>query len=296
MDKLQSIVVGVDFTPCSAVALRQAVRIGAWNRARVRAVHIIDVLVATELSEALSPFQKDVYDQLTDDAKKAWGSFAEPAGAAGVEIDIGIDSRVDGLCKRAAAARADLIVLGCFGEHPDVGVGTMATGCVRSASSPVLLVRDTQTGPFRKIVACVDFSPTSLGALEKAARVAAQDNAELHIVHVFSAPWNILHYRSPTPEADPNFRQQYTDGLRRRLEAFGEPLNHLLSFLKPRVELVEYRGHAAGLIEYTKTVGADLVVLGTRGHTNLRDLLLGSTAERMLRQCTCSILAVRPGV
>jgi nucleotide-binding universal stress UspA family protein len=41
-------------------------------------------------------------------------------------------------------------------------------------------------------------------------------------------------------------------------------------------------------------MGADLIVLGTRGHTNLRDVLLGSTAERALSESTCSILAVKP--
>ncbi|MBM4361664.1 MAG: universal stress protein, partial [Deltaproteobacteria bacterium] len=40
---------------------------------------------------------------------------------------------------------------------------------------------------------------------------------------------------------------------------------------------------------------ADLVVLGTRGRTNLRDLFLGSTAERVVRECPCSVLAVPPG-
>jgi nucleotide-binding universal stress UspA family protein len=41
-------------------------------------------------------------------------------------------------------------------------------------------------------------------------------------------------------------------------------------------------------------VGADLTVLGTRGKTNLRDMLLGSAAERVLAESRCSVLAVKP--
>jgi universal stress protein E len=295
MDKLQSIVVGVDFTACSGVALRQAIRIAQWNRATVRAVHVIDTLVATELEEALSPFQKDVRAQLVTDAQRAWGRFTQTVpGSESVPLDVLIDHRTTGILARARAAQADLLVLGAFGENPDVGVGTVATACVRSAASPVLLVRENQPGAFKTVVACVDFSPTSLHAVAKAARIAAQDGAALHILHVYTAPWNALHYRSPTPEADPNFRHQYTDGLRRRLEGFCEPLKHELTYLKPAIELFEYTRHGAGIVQYAQDAHADLVVLGTRGRTNIRDLLLGSTAERVLRQCTCSLLAIRP--
>jgi nucleotide-binding universal stress UspA family protein len=41
-------------------------------------------------------------------------------------------------------------------------------------------------------------------------------------------------------------------------------------------------------------LGAELVVMGTRGRTNLRDMLLGSTAERTIAEARCSVLAVRP--
>jgi hypothetical protein len=47
-------------------------------------------------------------------------------------------------------------------------------------------------------------------------------------------------------------------------------------------------------VQYAQGVGADLIVLGTRGRTNLRDLLLGSTAEKVLRDSVCSVLAVHP--
>jgi hypothetical protein len=41
-------------------------------------------------------------------------------------------------------------------------------------------------------------------------------------------------------------------------------------------------------------VGADLVVLGTKGRSNLGYVLLGSTVERLLREIPCSALVVRP--
>ncbi len=59
MSRLQSIVVGVDFTPCSATALKQAIRIAERNQAALQVVHIIETLVVMDLEEALTPFQTD---------------------------------------------------------------------------------------------------------------------------------------------------------------------------------------------------------------------------------------------
>ena len=50
----------------------------------------------------------------------------------------------------------------------------------------------------------------------------------------------------------------------------------------------------AAFADYAAKAGADLIVLGTRGKTNLRDILLGSTAERVLAESRCSVLAVKP--
>lgn len=295
MQSLTSIIVGIDFTPGSSAALREALRIAAWNRASVRAVHVIDTLVAAELEEALSPLQQGIRESLVEDARKAWPEFARAvAGAEAVPLDVRIDNRITGLQAAARDARADLIVLGAFGDRrPEVGMGTIATACVRHAPCPVLLVRDTQEGPFRKVVACVDFSPTSLVALDQAARVATQDEAALHVLHVFDAPWRQLHYRAPTPEAAPHFQEQYKKALERRLVSFAAELGREIDYLKPTFAVFDHDGHRSGIVEYARQVGADLIVLGTRGRTNLRDVLLGSTAEKALRESPCSVLAVR---
>jgi nucleotide-binding universal stress UspA family protein len=158
----------------------------------------------------------------------------------------------------------------------------------------VLLVRDPHTGPFRSIVACIDFSATSRKALELAVRMAAHDGAILHVLHVFNAPWHRLHYRAPTPQASPDYQKQYRDGLRRRLEAFCAPFHGEMARLETRYAVFDFPGHGGGITEFVKQVDGDLVVLGTRGRTNLRDLLLGSTAERVVRDAPCSILTVKP--
>jgi nucleotide-binding universal stress UspA family protein len=48
-------------------------------------------------------------------------------------------------------------------------------------------------------------------------------------------------------------------------------------------------------VDYAREKAIELVVVGTIGRTNLREILLGSTAERVVRDSPCSVLAVRPG-
>jgi nucleotide-binding universal stress UspA family protein len=49
----------------------------------------------------------------------------------------------------------------------------------------------------------------------------------------------------------------------------------------------------AEIVDAARAIGADLIVLGTQGRTGLDHLLLGSTAERVVRHAPCPVLTVR---
>ncbi len=307
MDQLASILVGIDFTPCSASALRQAARLAAWNRSSLRAIHVIDTFVVVDLEEALSPYQKDIQQGLTTDAKRAWEKFRasdRSLAAADIPIDIVIGNEAHSILRAVRDTHTSLLVMGIHGSsrqsqatahRADHGIGELAKACVRSAPCRVLLVDDSHTGPFRTIVVGIDFSPTSLDALQTAIRVAAQDNAALHVVHVFSPPWTKLHYFTSCPEASPDFQAKYRDALRGRLHAAVADLGHAASFIKPALHLLEHSSDGRALTDFATQNNADLLVMGTRGRSDLADVLLGTTAERVLRNAPCSILTVRAG-
>ena len=294
----QSIVVGTDFTPCSAVAVAQAMRMAAWSGAKLSAVHVIDTTVVIELESVLSEFQQSVRGNLADAAQKAWHDFAAAIpGADALAIEIKINNRVTGVLEHAQTAHADLLVVGAFGDRrPDVGFGTLATACVRKCPSDVLLVRDTQKGPFRTIVAGVDFSETSLKALHRAAQIAAKEGAELHALHIHDAPWNRLHYLTPEPMTPAVMLKEHSERLQHQLGSFARAVVDANPGLKLHTVCSDAGAHRLGIADYATKVGADLTVLGTRGKTNLRDMLLGSTAERVLAESRCSVLAVKPRV
>ncbi|MFM1829948.1 MAG: hypothetical protein RLZZ558_288 [Planctomycetota bacterium] len=301
MGLFRSIVVGADFSECSTVAIRQTLRMAAWpgpTTTRIHAVHVVDALVVEELAEATG--QADVRGRVQRDAEDAWRQLRGGIpGAENLPLEVVVDDRIRGILERARANAAELVVMGAYGSRmPDVGGGTVATACVREAGMDVMLVRDTRPGggshPFRMVVVGVDFSPTSQVALERAAEVAACDGAELCVLHVFEGPWHKLHYKSFTTEADPAFQRQYRDALQRRLEDFARPAIERHRVARHAVQVFDHAGHRTGLVTWAEKAGADLICVGTRGRTNLRDLLLGSTAERVLGESSCSVLAVKP--
>ena len=47
------------------------------------------------------------------------------------------------------------------------------------------------------------------------------------------------------------------------------------------------------IVDTAREIGADLIVMGTQGRTGLKDMMLGSTAERVVRHAGCPVLVVR---
>ncbi|GJQ30034.1 MAG: hypothetical protein HBSAPP03_19180 [Phycisphaerae bacterium] len=290
-----AVVVGVDFSTCGATALRQAVRIGSWSRSAVHAVHVIDTMALIELESAFMTSAPDLHRYMTEEATRSWGRIsADVPGAAGAKFHVATDTPARGLARAASEHAAWLLVVGAHGERAHAGAGVVASACARSAPCDVLLAAEGAAGPYKTIVVGIDFSETSRRALERAMRIAAQDGAQVHAVHVYRAPWAGLHLRPAALKDDPTGQARYRDMLREKLEAFCAPTDPEVTWTKPRFEVIDSRGHGHGLASYTRSSGADLVVLGTRGKTNVRDVLLGSTAERVIRESPCSMLVVRP--
>jgi nucleotide-binding universal stress UspA family protein len=301
MKHYTSIVVGVDFTPCSGVALAQAIRLAKGTAGHVHVIHIIDTLVVADMEEVLSQLQREIREGLMAAAQAEWETFSGSIpGARGLPLEVFVNNRSVGIQHAIRQQAAQLLVLGAFGQaSPDVGIGTVATSCVRRCPADVLLVRDSHggTGPFRCVVVGVDFSPTSRRALAQAAMLAHSEGAVLHVLHVYSPPWKGLAYKATHVEGasstdSPALHQEHRQGVEKKLSEFCQPVLEPYASITAHLKLFDYTGHRSGLVEYAASVKADLIVLGTRGRSNVRDLILGSTAERALEQSRCSVLAV----
>jgi nucleotide-binding universal stress UspA family protein len=140
------------------------------------------------------------------------------------------------------------------------------------------------------IVVATDFSEFSERAVQRAARIAKQHNAELHVLHVVR-PLDLYPSLTLTPDEFGHSDQELQQAEQTRVEAVAASLSTQFGI---RVRPVTRLGRAhTEIAAYALEVAADLVVAGSRGESTLMDLFLGSTASRLLRVATCPVLIVK---
>ena len=307
MDRLKNIVVGVDFSRYSASALAQAMRIAHWNAAKLHVVHVIEPSITTDLADSYGVAHVDTWDGFRDVARErtvemisATQRLSALTGQTEV-LDLEIDVEIlfgnpfVHMLRQVRDVSAELFVLGSSGSSdPAQGPGALATKCVHKAPTKVMLVREFGAEPFKRIVACVGFSDTCRLVVEQAIRIARQDRSSLDVLHVYGLPRETADEGAPTPEASPESQQQFENRLDGRLREFLPPFGPEMSGLTVEIHPAGTRDEKAGIVEFVRSSAPDLVVLGTCGRTELKGTPTATTAERIVREAPCSVLAIKP--
>lgn len=137
----------------------------------------------------------------------------------------------------------------------------------------------------RTILVPTDFSPPSLKALAYGCAVAKRFHASLHLLHV-----NDVEFEEPALLPFLAAGMESGHKLRRRLQ---------LVAAKCAVRVTPARCHVRKgrafdqICREAKHLGADLIIVSTHGYTGLKHVLLGSTAERVVRHASCPVLVVQ---
>ena len=142
----------------------------------------------------------------------------------------------------------------------------------------------------RRIVCPTDFSPTASQAVDYAAAMARSFGAELVLLHVvpeLNYPIRGLGMAQAFPQLREELHTRAKEHLLDVQKAIG-------SGLKSSIEMRDGIPHDA-ILACAQAVKADMIVMGTHGHTGIKHALLGSSAERVVRLSTCPVLTVRSG-
>jgi len=181
---------------------------------------------------------------------------------------------------------------------------------LRKCPCPVWLVKPEALKTHRRILAAVDVDDVyppremelrrtlNLQLFEMASSLALAEFAELHIVHAWDAIGEgIMHgafMKTPEEEIMAHVEQErlhHAANLDTLIHEVAE--RDALDYLKPRTHLV--KGWARREIPaLAKEIEADLVVMGTVARTGVPGFIVGNTAETILNQIDCSVLAIKP--
>jgi nucleotide-binding universal stress UspA family protein len=141
---------------------------------------------------------------------------------------------------------------------------------------------------FTRIMCAVDFSDGAMAAVGKAAELARHSSANLFILHVLEAQPVISQWLTPDRLGQVTVELQ---------EAAKESMDQLID--SGRFDGVEVKTeitNGRAFVEIVNKAGewnADLVVLGAKGLASIEQLVMGSTAERVLKESACSVLVVK---
>jgi nucleotide-binding universal stress UspA family protein len=135
----------------------------------------------------------------------------------------------------------------------------------------------------------IDFSTNAEQALDYAIRLARTLDARLTVLHVIQpVPMAGVDMGVARPEA---YLREVEEAVQRNME---EALGRVAAAGLTAERVVLYGVPFQEIVEAAKARQADLIVMGTHGHTGLMYVLLGSVAEKVVRLAPCSVLVVRP--
>ena len=301
---IKCILCPIDFSDASMHAVDQAVVIAGWYKARIAALHVCSPMLASVPGLGIPGPGEAIDDTETERLRNEAAAHCGAATTAGIGLDILIErgQPASHILDRANSLPADLIVMGTHGisgfEH--LILGSVTEKVLRKATCPVLTVppraRATSRLPFKQLLCAVDFSDSSVTALEYAFSLARESDAGLTILHVLEWPWE----EPPAPvleelpvaqgSALAEYRRYCEKSATVRLESL---VPEAVRASRPPVTRLRNGKPYVEILRVAAEDSADLIVIGVRGRNPLDLGLFGSTANQVVRRATCPVLTLR---
>ncbi len=298
---IQRILCPTDFSDASAHAVDLATLLAGWYKARIAALHVMSA------AAALPEFSLSTGGPVDEDALFALqtataGRFTQ-ASAAGIAVDVLVDvgSPAGRILERAGALPADLIVMGTHGNSgfQHLMLGSVTERVLRKATCPVFTVppraHATSRLPFHRLLCAIDFSESSMAALQFASSLAKESNAALTMLHVLEWPWE----EPPAPRLEElppqqgaalaEYRRHREETALKRLEALASTTR--LSPL-PVARLRNGKPHVQ-ILQAAQEESSDLIVIGVHGRNPFDLMVFGSTTNQVVRAAACPVLTLR---
>jgi len=296
MPTIATVLAGTDFSSPSNGALRLAAEIARGHEARLVIAHVVE-------GAPPGPYlaRGDVEAALRSAVEKARGRLerlAHPLSRSGLAVDAVVltGKPFVELIRAARGRRAGLIVVGTRALRglKRVLLGSTAERLARKSPIPLLVAKGVgRKFALRRVFVGIDFSECSGRALDLAFELGRPFGAETIVAHAVDFG-TLLESGTRAP------------GMHRRIRK--EAVAHLDDFVQPRLrddaggsgergtpELVALPVPAAKTIPaYAESKKASILALGSVGRSGVQAVLVGNTAERILREASMPVLIVKP--
>lgn len=283
------VLVATDFSATSDEALRQGYDIANDLGTSLIVCHVVPELdTVNVLFPQLAARNTEHREMLTEKALAAVERQVVSRFGMAANVSAVVDSGTPhaGLLAQSEKMRAGLIVM---------GPGHTAERVIRHATVPTMIARRSPRGI---VIGTTDFSDPSLPALELAALEARRRGSQLELLHVVDVGTFALAGAAgaggvvlPFVHGIPGISIRALDDL--QAAAQGRLQDALIRFGINGEATTKSGPAAQTIIDLAASASAELVVVGTHGRTGMARMMLGSTAEAIIRSAPCSVLVAR---
>jgi len=289
---VKRILVATDFSPHADRALGHALELaklfGAGLEVFTSAYIPPQALAALSLGAA-----PNLVDDARNEAQQKLGALTGTLRARDIQASSSYSTEEPSgaICARATEVGADLIALGTRGHTglAHVLFGSVAERVARLAAAPVLTAHADSPPPakYRCVLVPTDFSPDSAAALAWARALVAKTGGKLVLVHAYDL--------ASLATASGALAAASVE------KALAETARQKMAELRGTLSGVDVETHLSAarpdptILDAAQRTNADLIAIGTRGRTGLAHVVLGSTAERVIRRAHVPVVTVKAG-
>ncbi|MGE3149469.1 MAG: universal stress protein [Pseudorhodoplanes sp.] len=279
---MKRIVVATDLSARSDRAVRRAGLLAGAYSAELELVHVVEDSQPEHLVSAMEGLARAELERIVASTPELVGTDSQANVVRGDAFD-----RLASLSHR----KFDLLVMGSHRKSllKDVVIGTTLERVLRVQIAPILVVNQNPAAQYSNILIAVDFSDCSRQALETPGRLGLLNGKQTTILYV-SDP-------SEAVRADAS-----SDDIHIKIAADALESSRELTKFLGTVDLTgiqfstRVRPHdgppGTGIKEVAAELGADLVVVGTRGRNRLVRMMLGSVTDDLLKTLDTDLLVV----
>lgn len=285
------ILAATDLSAPARHAAERAALVSKDTAARLDLMHVANLAPLERLRQFVDTTPGEMERQVLDAARQRLDALAASlrkrhgvvagthavSGSLLAELARGVDSLAAGLL--VCGARGESVV-----RH--LLLGTTALRMLSTTRCPVLVVRQPPHESYRRLLVPIDFSPSSLGAIRDARRIAPQ--AEILLLHAFEVPFEgKLRYAS----VDEGIINHYRIVAKREATQKLHALCDQAGLSANETQRIVLQGDPTlRIIEQEQEQDCDLIVMGRRGQGLLENLLLGSVIRYVLAESQGDVL------
>ena len=157
-----------------------------------------------------------------------------------------------------------------------------------------------QEKPFSRVLVAIDGSISSMHTIDYAISIAIKNNSQLVILYVIDVykypylPSSIILAPTFGSEKYLEERNEAEEQMNKIKEKYKQKTKNNIDSKELKTEIVEgAKSAATTIMEYAESENIDLIIIGSRGRTSFKKLLLGSVSSDIIKNAHCAVLVIR---